>query len=300
MRGDADVCVGCACIWFDPGEYVRVPRPAPPERAEPELSLEARKVIALEKIKKQREEYEKQAGGEGPEESWQYFPAIFGLPIEFGAPAVRSRPWVTWGAAGAAVMIFLGAWGLGSLGSANRAWGFIPAEWYRRGGLTLASSFLLHAGLLHIISNMYFLVVFGDNVEDDLGKVRFVGLLAAAHVAGMIAHGLVDPRSSTPCVGASAGISGVIAYYAVAFPRARLGFFLLLRYYFRWIKMPAAVAFALWIALQLFGAWKQVQGFTNVSALAHLGGAAVGFVAALAVKVGRRKALGLAGVRRGK
>ena len=87
---------------------------------------------------------------------------------------------------------------------------------------------------------------------------------------------MVAVHSTAPSIGASGGISGIIAFYALEFPRARLGF--LLRYYWRfgWIQIPVWAAFALWILLQFFGVYAQVAGFSNVSALAHLGGTAVG------------------------
>ncbi len=172
---------------------------------------------------------------------------------------------------------------------------FIPTEWYRVGGATLIASFFLHAGVWHLVGNTYFLVVFGDNVEDQLGWKRFAFLLLVAHIAGVAAHGLIDPRSSVPLIGASAGISGVIAYYAVAFPKARLG---VLFFFLFWLRLPAYAWLVLWGLFQLLTAHAQLAGTTNVSALGHLGGAAVGFVAALVVRRRRREALDLAGVKR--
>jgi membrane associated rhomboid family serine protease len=287
---ELDVCLRCACIWFDPGEHARAPRAAPPPGPEvKELPPELRERLALARCEQIRKEYAEKYGEDGPDSAWQVVPAVFGFPVECGVPSPSLRPWVTWGVAAAAAALFLLS--LLDLEAVVNEWGFTPAAWHRRGGLTVASSFFLHAGAWHLIGNMYFLLVFGDNVEDDLGKRRFALLLAASHVVGMIAHGLWDPRAGLPCVGASAGISGVIAYYAAAFPRARLGFMVV--YWFRaaWFHIPAAAAFALWMLIQLVGAWKQVSGFSSVSALAHLGGAAVGLAAALKVRSQRRTAL---------
>ena len=121
---------------------------------------------------------------------------------------------------------------------------------------------------------MYFFLVFGDNVEDILGKKRFLILLFAAAFVGDIVHIMGDIHSITPCVGASGGISGVLAFYALKFPHANLGLFV--RH--RWICLPANVIFFIWIVLQLICVYKQLHGFSNVSALAHLGGACVGFI----------------------
>lgn len=118
--------------------------------------------------------------------------------------------------------------------------------------------------------------LWGPKVEDDLGQWRFAALLALAALAGDILHILGDPRSTVPCIGASGGISGIIAFYALRFPSARLG--IMLRYFliFRWIQFPAWAGFVAWLVLQIILAIEQVQGVTNVSALAHLGGCLVG------------------------
>jgi membrane associated rhomboid family serine protease len=168
------------------------------------------------------------------------------------------------------------------------AWGLKPGAWHRNGGLTLLTSFLLHASVLHIVGNMYFLLIFGDNVEDHLGRGRYIALLLGAHLAGVIAHAFLDFGSMVPLVGASAGISGVIAYYAVTFPRAKLGFAFFIAFRFLWLRLPAYAAFVLWIVLQFVGTWEQIEGSSNVSSLAHLGGAALGLVVALIVRHRRR------------
>lgn len=289
---DLDVCPRCAAVWFDPGEHAAIPMEGLNEAVS---SADARMRDALEA------DFESQVAAPGPSEgphAFQYVIGLLGLPVEFDAPVVRSRPWVTWGAAGVAAIVFFGALAAGGILGVvrmNLVWGFIPAEWGRRGGLTLITSFFLHAGLFHVLGNLYFLVVFGDNVEDNLGWRRYAALLLVAHVVGVAAHGLLDPRGGVPLVGASAGISGVIAYYALAFPRARLG---LLFFFVFWLRLPAYVWLVLWVALQALTASSQLEGATNVSAVAHLAGAGVGAAAALYVRRRRREALDLAGVRR--
>ena len=101
-----------------------------------------------------------------------------------------------------------------------------------------------------MLGNLYFLVLFGNHVEDYLGKTRFLLLILVSTVTGDLLHVMAQPNSTVPCVGASGGISGVIAFYALEFPRARLGF--LLRYWwrFQWFQLPAWGAFVLWILLQ--------------------------------------------------
>jgi len=294
-----DICMRCACFWFDPGERGALPTTPPASISEPELTPQAREAAALVKVDEIRKQYEESDGGGAPDEAWKWLPGILGLPVECGVPAAGTRPWVTWGAVALCVIVFVGALvagGARALGDMIGTWGFVPAEWHRLAGATLVSSFFLHAGVLHLLGNMYFLFIFGDNVEDTLGWRGYALLLAVAHLAGTVAHGLIDPRSAVPLVGASAGISGVIAYYAVAFPRARLG---VLFFFVFWLRLPAYVWLLLWGFLQMLTADAQLAGTTDVSAIGHLGGAAVGLVAALALRRRRRDALDLAGVKRG-
>jgi membrane associated rhomboid family serine protease len=101
-------------------------------------------------------------------------------------------------------------------------------------------------------------------------------LLIVATFVGDVTHMMADPRSDVPSIGASGGISGVIVYYALQFPRARLGFLFRFYYRFSWIYFPAYVALIFWALLQLFQLFMQLAGASSISALAHLGGAAVG------------------------
>ena len=283
-----EVCTRCSCIWFDPGEYEETPRQAPP-KARKKLSARAKEAIAMAEVERIQERADAAPDGGPPDEGWQVLPAIFGLPVECDVPGVRCWPWITWGLSAAAAVVFLVTWR--DINAAASDWGFIPAFWARNGGATLLTSFFLHGGFWHLFSNAYFLLVFGDNVEDDLGRLRYAGLLLAAELLGAATHASVDPQSFRPCIGASAGISGVIAYYAVAFPHARIGFLWRYGIFYRWIRMSAWVAFALWLCLQFLVAWMQAEGFGNVSGLAHLGGAAAGLAMAFTVRYWRSAAL---------
>src|SRR5207247_4333523 len=101
--------------------------------------------------------------------------------------------------------------------------GLLPAQAARLGGFTFISSFFLHAGIIHLVGNMYFLFMFGDDVENFLRPSRYLALIALSAFVGDLAHITLDPRSQTPCIGASGGIAGVITFYALNFPRVRLG-----------------------------------------------------------------------------
>ena len=214
---------------------------------------------------------------------WAYVPAILGMPVELGTDRLETKPYLTWIVS--AVMAVLTAQLLmsGQLARVIHEWGFVPAEWSRQQGLTILASMFLHAGVFHVASNLYFLMIFGDNVEDHLGPLRFLLLLVAAHVGGLALHSLLAPGGRVPLVGASAAISGVIGYYAVLFPHARLALFL----YFRWMKLSALGMLVLFVVLQLLGAYAQMRGLNRVSALGHIGGLAVGVTCGLVARLRR-------------
>jgi membrane associated rhomboid family serine protease/Zn-finger nucleic acid-binding protein len=278
---DVDVCRHCHFVWFDAHEIdTLVPQPVP--ASAPELSQEARKQIAIAKVQQLAEEARgSDFDSAPPDERWKQIAAFFGLPVEFDEPAQERTPWATWLLAAAVVAISAAAFV--DLRETVQRFGLIPAEASRLDGLTFVTSFFLHAGIIHLAGNMYFLLVFGDNVENFLRPFRYLALIALAAFVGDLAHIGLDPHSQTPCIGASGGIAGVITFYALQFPYVRLGF--LMRWgfvWFRWIRLPAWFALVLWILFQLIVAWEQKVGITSVSAVAHLGGAAVGLVLWLA------------------
>lgn len=142
--------------------------------------------------------------------------------------------------------------------------------------MPMFSALFLHAGWLHIIGNMLFLLIFGDNVEDRLGHIGFLILYLFAGLAGAAAQTLVDPSSTTPILGASGAVAGVLAAYLVLFPRVRVRTLLLVIL----VDIPAWLLIGLWIGFQalnglaVFGA--TAQAATGVAYFAHLGGFAFG------------------------
>lgn len=282
-----DVCTQCHVVWFDPKEFAEVPPPPEgggqaPDRLSPAATEAAVRAQQAKEARLPRDDHL------GPDRLWKYLPAIFGMPVELEADRLARKPLLTWGLSAVMALLFLYLLSQGVLQPTLSEWGFIPGQWMRQAGLTLLASFFLHVGPFHLLSNLYFFVIFGDNVEDHLGRGRFILLLLGAHLAGMALHAGLTPRPEVPCVGASAGIAGVIAYYAIAFPHARIGFF----FWFRWFAMPAFVAFLVFLAVQLLGSWRQVTGFASVSYLGHLGGLAVGIIVGL---IGRLRSANVPG-----
>ncbi|HOX37601.1 MAG TPA: rhomboid family intramembrane serine protease [Candidatus Brocadiia bacterium] len=278
-----DVCASCQTCWFDPMEFSQVPI-KPVETKSKKLSPKAAEAMGKFMIAHSEEERASSVDydADAPDSVIGQIAGYMGLPVETDAPELMKRPWLTWSLA--LVISVVSIWAIFAAPGVLDKFGFIPAMAWRCFGLTSLTSFFLHAGLAHLLGNMYFLIVFGDNVEDSLGRLWYGLLLLLATVTGDACHYLLDTQSAIPAVGASGGISGIIAYYAFRFPKSRLGLarglgFGLGRWLarYRWITMPAWFAFALWIGIQLIGAWMQIKGFSNVSAAAHIGGAAVGF-----------------------
>ncbi len=265
-----DVCTRCHMTWFDGGELDALPLvPLPPHP--PEMCPEAKAVLALHNLKQIRHEAAlDQDFNNNPEEAWKYLPAMLGLPVELDSRTLSRRPWLAWIFASLLVLVFLLI--LSDPRKVVAAWGFIPLDPFRHYGLTFWSSMLIHGGWSHLIGNTYFLLLFGTAVEDHLGIRRTLLLLLLAGFAGSLMHMAGDPRSAMPLIGASGAISGIIAYYSLLYPHARLG--LLFRYflYFRWLSFPAWGAFLMWMILQLLGVGMQLNGLGTVSSLAHLGG----------------------------
>ena len=270
-----DVCKHCHFIWFDAHE-VETLVPRQPEPISPELPQKAREMLAIAEV----ERLSKQAEGSefnsaAPDESWKQIAAFLGMPVEFDAPQEKRRPWATWLLS--AVIISASLVAFSNLREVVQRFGLIPAEATRLGGLTFVTSFFLHAGIIHLAGNMYFLLAFGHAVENFLRPLRYLVLIALAAFIGDLAHIALDPRSQTPCIGASGGIAGVITFYAFNFPRMRLAF--LMRWgwvWFRWIRLPAWFVFVLWFLFQIIGTLEQKAGMSSVSSAAHLGGAAMG------------------------
>lgn len=145
---------------------------------------------------------------------------------------------------------------------------------------TLVTSMFLHGGFMHVFGNMLYLYIFGDNVEDAMGKMRFVIFYLVCGFAASALQIFVDPYSTIPNLGASGAIAGVLGAYFVLFPHARVRCIVFFGYFMRWITLPAAVVLGLWFVMQLFsgvGSLTEVQE-GGVAYFAHIGGFVAGMI----------------------
>jgi membrane associated rhomboid family serine protease len=208
------------------------------------------------------------------------------FPLHDGVPISRLRaPFGTWAAIGLCGLIWIMfAVGLPGWDSMVAAAGFgvIPAVLLGTASLpdglpfvpvwmTPASSILIHAGAMHLAGNMLFLWVFGDNVEDAFGHLRFALFFMLCGVAGAMAHCFANPVSESPLVGASGAISGVIAAYLMLHPHARV---LGIAFKFIPLRVPAYIMLGAWIMMQVAQALMGPDG--NVGWWAHVGGLVAG------------------------
>lgn len=143
----------------------------------------------------------------------------------------------------------------------------VPAE------LTLLSSIFLHSGWLHLLGNMAFLWVFGDNIEDSMGHWRFLLFYCACGVFASFSHALAEAGSIMPLIGASGGVSGILGAYLVLHPRVRI---ILLVFMKLPLLLPAYLMIGFWIGLQVYNI--AFGGIDNTAWWAHIGGFVAGVV----------------------
>jgi membrane associated rhomboid family serine protease len=155
--------------------------------------------------------------------------------------------------------------------------------------LTLVTSMFIHGGVMHIFGNMLYLWIFGNNVEDLLGRVKFLFFYLACGIVAGLANILASPNAAVPTVGASGAVAGVLGAYLVAYPRARVLTAVFVLFFIRLVEVPASLLLLFWFVMQSF------QGFLSlgvhelsggVAWFAHVGGFIAG-AAGIRVLAGR-------------
>ena len=163
------------------------------------------------------------------------------------------------------------------------------------GILPLFTSMFLHGGWMHLIGNMWFLWLFGDNVEDRVGHGRYLLLYLAGGLAGALAHWAFNLTSLVPTVGASGAIAAVMGAYLITFPKARIRTLVPVFIFLTWFDLPAFIILIYWLALQLLSGVASVavadpmQG--GVAFLAHVGGFVAGIPLMILLRPRRRSSV---------
>ncbi len=211
------------------------------------------------------------------------------IPIKDDNPS-RITPLVSYALVGACALTFLWQLSLGPRGQAVvYALGVIPAVLLGNAqlppGVELVSpwvsvftSMFLHGGWMHLLGNMLYLWIFGDNVEDSMGHARFVIFYLLCGVAAVFAQALPNPASEVPMIGASGAISGVLGAYLLLFPHARVLVLIPLGFIMHSARLPAGWVLALWFGMQLLSSVLQGDAGAGVAFRAHVGGFVAGML----------------------
>jgi membrane associated rhomboid family serine protease len=146
-----------------------------------------------------------------------------------------------------------------------------PPTW-----LTLFTSMFMHGGLLHIVGNMLFLWIFGNNIEDSMGRLRYVGFYLLGGIAATVAQTLIDTNATVPSIGASGAVAAVLGGYALLYPRARVVTLIFIIFFVTLVELPALLVLGAWFLLQLFYGTadlaQPVSAGGGVAYFAHIGG----------------------------
>lgn len=205
------------------------------------------------------------------------------IPFKDDNPT-RTVPFVTYGLIAANTLVFGYMLMLGEQGLERFAleYSVIPARSFPKAGamgsaalVTPFSSLFIHGGLVHIAGNMLYLWIFGDNVEDVLGHLRYLIFYLGCGLAAVMTHSIMYADSTLPMMGASGAVSGVLAAYMVLYPRAGVWTLVLVFV----VRVPAIIIIGLWILLQLSSGMSAAgQEAGGVAWFAHIGGFSAGLV----------------------
>jgi membrane associated rhomboid family serine protease len=199
--------------------------------------------------------------------------AVFAVELSVeasGGEAALSEFFNTWGAVPSRVSAALN--GTGDLGTA---------------AIGVFASIFLHGGWEHLLGNMLFLWIFGNNIEDRLGRLPYLVFYFAGGVAAALAQVWIDPASDVPLVGASGAIAATLGAYIVLYPRARILTLVFLVFFYQLIEVPAVIILAFWFVLQLIDGVASLGAETaqgGVAFFAHIGGFVAGALVGLVVR----------------
>lgn len=200
---------------------------------------------------------------------------------------VRSRkfPIVNWTLIILCGLAFYYEWQLAEaeLNRFIHTWGLIPSQlnanladtW-----VTIFSSMFLHGGWFHLLSNMWILIIFGDNIEERFGSISYLIFYLLSGTAAGLLEVYISPASTIPTIGASGAIAGVLGAYLIQYPKARVASLVPIFFIFTIVELPAVVFLGFWFVLQLFSGWLVLQGadVSGIAWWAHIGGFVFGML----------------------
>jgi membrane associated rhomboid family serine protease len=206
------------------------------------------------------------------------------IPIGDENAGTIIKPYVNWALIGSCIVVFLYELILptAQLEALFFQYGAVPATITQfQDVYTLLTSMFLHGGWAHLIGNMLFLFVFGDNIEDAMGHLSYLLFYLLCGIAAALAQVLLDSTSTIPMIGASGAISGVMGAYIVLFPQGRVRALVFFGYFGQVILVPAWIMIGIWFALQLFSGFVSLGGPSDIGGVAfwaHVGGFVAGAI----------------------
>ena len=224
------------------------------------------------------------------------------IPLRDRNPT-RRTPIITYALIGICVAVFLvelsitAASGDTGLEHFFDQWGAVPAnitagyaghDYSGQAMLGIITSMFLHASWLHLAGNMLFLWIFGNNVEDRLGRIPFLLFYLLGGIAAAVSQVVIDPQSNAPLVGASGAIAAALGAYIVLFPGARILSLVFLGFFYQLLEVPALIILGYWFALQLLSGFTSLGAETadgGVAFFAHIGGFALGVVVGMVMRL---------------
>ena len=210
------------------------------------------------------------------------------FPIKDDNPT-ESRPYVTCALIGLNILIFFYQIGLEEniRTSLIFEYGFKPSQLFSNANsmnlkqsslLTIFTSMFLHGGLFHLLGNMLFLWIYGNNVEDSMGHTKFLIFYLLCGLAASLLQAIVSFDSSIPMIGASGAVSGVLSAYFLLYPKARVLTLVVLLIFITFIRIPAGLLIGFWFLSQIINAYFNDPNSPGVAWYAHIGGFLMGLL----------------------
>lgn len=208
----------------------------------------------------------------------------------------RTKPYVTWILIIVNVIVFIWQFNRGLLENSYASWldirtyGAIPNNIMNVDRLyTLLTSIFMHGGISHIVGNMLYLFIFGDNIEDRFGHIKYLVIYLVFGVIAGLTHSWfsIGDDLYIPAIGASGAISGVLGAYVLLYPRAKVATIIFLGYFGRIIKIPSIFMLGFWFIMQFL--YSFLDPYSNVAYWAHIGGFIIGFIVAIPFKISKTR-----------
>ncbi len=260
---EVDVCRRCHVLWLDASEREQLP---------PRTTNMLTESDEYKESLKQLDEY-RAFGNEWRKEltPMRYILMFLGFPYEIDKGHLKRAPELTWVLLVLTVVISIIAFRNEAL---MHLFAYHDSDGFLKKVFSSFSVFFVHANIWHLFGNMYFLYLFGDNVENELGIKNYLRLIFWSTVVGTLSYAMFFSEPKSVLVGASGGISGIIAFYMLRFSHSRFAISIL--YYP--VAFPAWVMGLFFVTKEFLGLYLQILKGTNVSHISHIGGALVGFL----------------------